>query len=102
MSFRRMTRMISFRVSEDEFELLRSKSEAVGARSVSDYARVALCGFSGGAEGHIGTDLLHLTDGIQKLRGEIRRLSDLLESPNGSYSEERAVAASHKGEVGSA
>ena len=42
MAFRRMNRMISFRVSDDEFERLRAKSEAEGARSVSDYARVAL------------------------------------------------------------
>ena len=34
--------MISFPVSEDEFERLRVRSQAEGARSVSDYAREAL------------------------------------------------------------
>lgn len=35
--------MISFRVSEQEFEMLKAMSEAEGARSVSDFARLALC-----------------------------------------------------------
>ena len=42
MAIRRMTHMISFRVSQDEFELLRAKSQAEGARSISDYARLTL------------------------------------------------------------
>ena len=37
-----MTQIISFPVSEDEFERLRVRSQAEGARSVSDYARDAL------------------------------------------------------------
>ena len=41
---RRRTRKISFRVSEREFEQLKNKSEAEGARSISDFARLALCG----------------------------------------------------------
>ena len=39
--------MISFRVSEREFEQLKNKSEAEGARSISDFARLALCGSNG-------------------------------------------------------
>jgi phosphoglycerate-specific signal transduction histidine kinase len=40
--FKRKTRMISFRLSEEEYQYLRSISESEGARSVSDYARDTL------------------------------------------------------------
>ena len=66
MSFWRRTRMISFRVSEQEFELLRSQSEAEGARSVSDYARITLCGRRNGAGGPAPQDLNQLKDEIEK------------------------------------
>ncbi|PYT11057.1 MAG: hypothetical protein DMG59_27425 [Acidobacteria bacterium] len=66
-----MTRMISFRVSNDEFELLRSKSESQGARSVSDYARLALCGSPSAPDDQI---VHQLSDEIQQLRLEINRL----------------------------
>jgi hypothetical protein len=95
-----MTRMISFRVSEHEFELLKTKSEAVGARSVSDYARVALCGSAGAGDAQAETDIHHLSDGMQQLSLEIRRLFDLLEGPRGSYSEGHSIASNHNEGVG--
>jgi len=36
------TRLINFRVSEDEYDQLRSASEKSGARSLSDFARSAI------------------------------------------------------------
>lgn len=81
MSFRRMTRMISFRVSEAEFEQLRNKSEAEGARSVSDYARASLCG--GTARADDERQIQALSDGIERLSGDIRRLSELIGAPQG-------------------
>lgn len=92
--------MISFRVSQDEFEELRTKSQAVGARSVSDYARVALCS-AAVRNGRIGTDIHDLNDIIQKLSGEIRRLSELLQDPGASgHSGESAVASGQNGGMG--
>ena len=70
MAYRRMTKMISFRVSEEEFERLRARSEAEGARSVSDFARQAL---SLETNGHI-----QWGDELQRLRSEVERLSELL------------------------
>ena len=102
MSFRRMTRMISFRISEREFELLKNKSEAIGARSVSDYARAALCGSAGTVDGQIETDIHNLNDGIQQLSLEIRRLFDLLESPQRSYSDAHAIRSNQNGGIGNA
>jgi hypothetical protein len=43
MDERRRMRMVSFRVTPHEFELLKVKSESEGARSISDYARATLC-----------------------------------------------------------
>jgi hypothetical protein len=81
MSFTRRTRMISFRVSENEFQVLRTMSEAQGARSVSDYARLALSESSGAPEMRIEADLDQLSLEVQQLRIDIRRLTDLLEGP---------------------
>src|SRR5439155_25536519 len=92
MSFRRMTRMISFRVSNDEFELLRSKSESQGARSVSDYARLALCGSPSATDDQI---VYQLSYEIQQLRLEIKRLTGILEGPRRSFIDQSWSAAKH-------
>ncbi len=87
-----MTRMVSFRVSEAEFEKLRSKSEAEGARSVSDYARASLCGGAMSSGGQ--RQIQDLNDGIERLSGDIRRLSELIESPQRARSGYRTTMAS--------
>jgi len=71
MAFRKMTRMISFRVSDDEFQQLRAKSEAEGARSVSDYARLALS-----REASPGPEWL---EQIQRLSLDVQRLTEILD-----------------------
>ena len=43
MDERRRMRMVSFRVTPQEFELLKVRSETEGARNISDYARATLC-----------------------------------------------------------
>ena len=40
--FKRKTRMVTFRLSEEEYQFLRTVSESKGARSISDYARDTL------------------------------------------------------------
>jgi len=97
MSFRRMTRMVSFRVSENEFEQLRSKSEAEGARSVSDYARLSLCGRPGTSEDTAPMTMQELSNGIQRLSLDIRRLFDLIESPPRNQNGHNAMAAKQNG-----
>ena len=67
--------MISFRLSEEEYARVREMSLAEQARSVSDYARAALCRLP--AEGNV------ISPGaqdprIEGLEGDIRQLkSDL-------------------------
>ena len=79
MSFTRRTRMISFRVSETEFQELRTRSEGQGARSVSDYARLALRDSTSTPDTRIEADLDQLSSEVQRLSSEVRRLTDLLE-----------------------
>jgi hypothetical protein len=78
--------MISFRVSEDEFLLLKTKSEAEGARSVSEFARLTLCkqanGSGNGSAGHTGGDapqITQLRDDLQELNANVRRVAEFLE-----------------------
>lgn len=71
MAFRRMNRMISFRVSDDEFERLRERSQAHGSRSVSDYARVALARDSRGEQ--------EWAEQLQQLSARMDRLTELLD-----------------------
>jgi hypothetical protein len=92
MSFRRMTRMVSFRISNDEFEELRNKSEAYGARSVSDYARLLLCG-GGAMEQDQSEDLQQLSERIQRLTVDVRRLTTLLERPQSQRNDSRSEAS---------
>ena len=99
MSFRRMTRMISFRVSEDEFELLRNKSEAQGARSVSDYARVSLCGGTASCDGQQDLKIRELSEGIEKLSLDIQRLFELIENPHRIQNGNHAVAVKQNGDA---
>lgn len=69
---------MSFRLSEDEYENLRQASLAEGARSVSDYARVALCRLVSSpreVQGNgIEAKVLQLDEHMQALQDELRRL----------------------------
>ena len=69
------TRMISFRVSDQEFEQLRLRSESEGARSISDFARSALC-----EQARAGVaDLDRLSDEVQRLGSYVARVTELIE-----------------------
>jgi hypothetical protein len=94
--------MISFRLSDHEFERLKTTSEAQGARSVSDYARLALSGFASPPDDHMETDLQQLNGEVQQLRSDIRRLMELLEGARQSVSSPPTLSSSHKASFGNA
>ena len=75
--------MISFRLSEDEYEWLRQDSFEKGARSVSDYARLILCRVALGRSesNHDGADekLLQIGQRMNELDREVQRLAHLVE-----------------------
>lgn len=74
--FKRRTRMLSFRLSEEEYQRLRRSSLVQGARSVSDYARDTLSHVLSG-------EAVPPSDGLEnrmtKLDSEIQVLSRELE-----------------------
>lgn len=75
------TKMISVRVSEDDYVLLKAKYELHGTRSVSALAREALHSVLRPGEGkpldlHIEVGMLHSK--INTLHNEVARLSRLL------------------------
>jgi hypothetical protein len=53
------TRLVNFRVSEDEFQTLKTASETGGARSISDFARSAVLSGNGHKPPH-SEDLVRL------------------------------------------
>ena len=80
--FRRRTRVVSFRLSDEEYENLRRASLTEGAHSVSDYARVALCRGLGPARTSSGDGIeakvLQLDEQMQVLQDELRRLQAVI------------------------
>jgi hypothetical protein len=89
MVFKRRNRLISFRLSEEEYESLRSLCVTEGARSVSDYARSTLCQVMTGGNG-IDRSIIttepqgepttqSLIASMERLSEVIARLSQLIE-----------------------
>ncbi len=67
----RRSRQVAFRISDDEYERLIHTCASVGARSISDFARVAVCQWIGPA-GPSGTDPLS-----ERIRSLDVRMRDL-------------------------
>lgn len=76
--FRKRNRIVSFRVSEEEFEMLQRVSEAQGAHSISDYARFAACRvFEQSAQPE--TDLRSIHGRLDELAQQVARLTVLVQ-----------------------
>ena len=75
----RRTRMISFRVSDGEFEQLKTKSEAEGARSIRLRQAGALC-TGGVSSDQLDQGISRLSDDVQQLKAEVRRVTESLEA----------------------
>jgi hypothetical protein len=80
---KRRTRMVNFRLSEDEYADLKSLCIGKGARSISDFTREAVCSLVS-TNNHGTADRAEPT--VQELRGkfeeldrEVKRLAQLLE-----------------------
>jgi hypothetical protein len=68
-------RIVSFRVSDDEYESLRSASEKEGAHSISEYARRAACAKqSNSAFPDLQDSVKHLHTRVDELQDEMRRI----------------------------
>src|SRR5688572_30726776 len=88
---RKRNKLVSFRLSEQEYEALQSISVSEGARSISDFARAALCEVLIGGktpasvvrspgEPTVNAVLERLTLTMGELNQVMNRLSTLVES----------------------
>lgn len=81
--YKRKSRMISFRISDEEYEQLRKISLSQGARSVSDYARSALirgdadCGLPDCGRA-LKAKVVQLDDELHELRETVDRLTGIV------------------------
>jgi hypothetical protein len=71
-------RMVSFRLSEEEYDGLKNLCLSEGARSVSELARSTICRLLGSPN---GSPVQTLEKRVQELDQEIKRLSLLVERP---------------------
>ncbi len=84
--FKRKTRMISFRLSEEEYTFLHQASLSTGARSISDFARDALFRLLRDRTADPGAPALaarmeQLAADLQSVNGELERLRSLVSQP---------------------
>ena len=79
--------MISFRVSENEFQQLKSQSELRGAGSVSDYARLSLCGEQSGPPDPLASRIHELDGDLRHLRVHVERLTAAIESTHSNVAQ---------------
>ena len=73
------TRIVSFRLSEDEYQRLADTFPVQGGRSVSDLVRVALVRLSGDSGDATLDTVQALGRQIRRLEREVKRMSVLLE-----------------------
>lgn len=81
-------KLINFRVSEDEFQLLKEAMEAEGARSLSDHTRNKVLGTTNVGVGtqitQLRAEVTELTSLVKKMLGESTTTARQQESmPNG-------------------
>jgi hypothetical protein len=76
MNLKRRARLVTFRLDEDEYQNLRDRSMAQGARSISDYTRSVLCYWVGSPT---ESSREALDAEVSQLRREVERLARLVE-----------------------
>jgi hypothetical protein len=80
---KRRTRIVSFRLSQKEYEALRDTCVAHGARSLSDFARSAACRLidngSGSPDVTLDNKIRTLQDRVDELDRQVKQLTHLFE-----------------------
>lgn len=82
------TRLVNFRLTDDEFENLRSAAMERGARSISDFARSAVLHSVNDADGDGRLDTI-----AGRLEGVLARISGLLDNDPASPGESNVPKA---------
>jgi hypothetical protein len=80
MMMNRRSRIISFRLSPEEYESLQSLSQSNGARSISEFTRSVACKTaSNGEAAKIDSTLENIKNAIAALDRHVERLNKILE-----------------------
>ena len=77
---KRRSRIVSFRLSDEEYDCLKSVSATRGARSVSEYTRSVACQ-SDDNSSKLDSMLRNLNDAVAALDRSIDRLNEIVEKP---------------------
>ena len=90
----RRSRILSLRLSQEEYDLLRDLSAAQGARSISEFTRSVACQIPKNGNGAAPLELTPveaalgaLNDTMSNLNRNIQRLTDLLETQKNEENE---------------
>ena len=85
---KKRSRIVSFRLSDEEYDSLKSVTASRGARSVSEFTRSVACNLSTNGNGpeKIESSLRLLTDRMEALDQRIRTLTEVLEEKNATNS----------------
>jgi len=77
----RRSKMISFRLSPEEYRMLQNARGSKGARSISDLARKAMLQLmvSNGQEHLLSDELRDLQDRVRQISHELERIAPLVE-----------------------
>jgi len=81
------SRLVSFRLSEEEYQRLKNVCLLAGARSISDFARMTLCQINVGRSDGPWMDgdapkVKHLIENLERLNSGISKLAELTERLN--------------------
>jgi hypothetical protein len=85
--FKRRSKLVSFRLSEEDYRSLIEVCQTRGARSVSEVARDAMHGLLGvnghgnGIEGKLESQVVQLQGRLEELDREVKRLADMVGGP---------------------
>lgn len=93
--FKPKSRLVSFRLSEDEYDGLKNTCIILGVRSISDFARVAVSSAIGERlktpPNSLETKVMKLDESVGQLNGEVQQLRGLVESMIGRAEAKAAV-----------
>jgi len=82
---KRRSRIISFRLSPEEYESLKNHSRSNGSRSISEFTRSVACQSAGGNNSldaeKLDNALSNLNSAIDILGRHVHHLSSILEAP---------------------
>ena len=93
---KRRSRIVSFRLSQEEYDALKDTCLAEGARSISDFARSAACRLArngNGSDETLQAAVLTLQERVEELDRELKRLAHLLEASQPAAPEKKSKLA---------